>query len=159
LTLATPHRLAPIRCMRTGILTKEQTMTTARSDIYARVTDRIISDLEQGVRLWHKPWKAGNTEGRITRPLRHNGIPYRGINVLLLWGEAVAKGYRANTWMTFRQAHELKAFVSKDEHGSLVVYADRFTKTTTDEHGDDVEREIPFLKGYTVFNVEQIEGL
>ena len=28
-----------------------------------------------------------------------------------------------------------------------------------DKTGDDVEREIPFLKGYTVFNVEQIDGL
>jgi antirestriction protein ArdC len=134
-------------------------MTSLRSDIYARVTDRIIGDLEMGVRPWHKPWKTGNTEGRITRPLRHNGVPYRGVNVLLLWSEAVSNGYRANTWMTFRQARELNACVRKGEHGSLVVYADRFTKTTTDENGDDLECEIPFLKGYTVFNVEQIEGL
>ena len=28
--------------------------------------------------------------------------------------------------------------------------------TTT---GEEAERDIPFLKGYTVFNVEQIEGL
>ena len=49
--------------------------------------------------------------------------------------------------------------VRKGEHGSLVVFADRFTKTETDSAGQDVEREIPFMKGYTVFNVEQIEGL
>jgi antirestriction protein ArdC len=145
--------------MRTGILIEEQTMTNARTDIYARVTDRIINDLEAGVRPWHKPWRAGNTEGRIARPLRHNGVPYRGVNVLLLWSEAVAKGFQANTWMTFRQARELNAFVRKGEHGSLVVYADRFRKTTTDENGHDAECEIPFLKGYTVFNIEQIEGL
>ena len=43
--------------------------------------------------------------------------------------------------------------------GSLVVYADRFTKTETDDHGQEQERAIPFMKGYTVFNVEQVEGL
>lgn len=47
----------------------------------------------------------------------------------------------------------------KGEHGSLVVYADRFNKTEQNEKGEDVERSIPFMKGYTVFNVEQIEGL
>ena len=27
------------------------------------------------------------------------------------------------------------------------------------ERGEDIERSVPFMKGYTVFNVEQIEGL
>ena len=47
----------------------------------------------------------------------------------------------------------------KGEHGSLVVYADRFTKSETDDKGEAIEREIPFMKGYSVFNVEQIDGL
>lgn len=131
----------------------------SRVDVYTRVTDRIIADLERGVRPWLKPWSAGNTEGRITRPLRANGIPYRGINILLLWGETIDRGYASNMWMTYRQAVELKAHVRKGEHGSLVVYADRFTTTETNDSGEDIEREIPFMKGYTVFNTEQIEGL
>ncbi len=51
-----------------------------RVDIYAKITDRIVADLEKGVRPWVKPWSAANTAGRITRPLRHNGTPYQGIN-------------------------------------------------------------------------------
>jgi antirestriction protein ArdC len=97
--------------------------------------------------------------GRITRPRRHNGQPYTGINVVLLWSEAVARGFRSSTWMTFKQASELGGHVRKGESGSLVVYASRFTKTETDTHGDEVERDIPFLKAYTVFCVDQIEGL
>lgn len=61
--------------------------------------------------------------------------------------------------MTFKQALELGGCVRKGEHGSLVVYADRFTKTETDDSGSETERSIPFLKSYTAFNVEQIEGL
>ena len=133
--------------------------TSTRIDVYSRVTDRIIADLEQGVRSWLKPWNASNTEGRITRPLRHNGTPYRGINVLLLWGEAMDKGYASSIWMTYKQAVELNAQVRKGEHGALVVYADRLTRIEAGDQGEDVEREIPFMKGYTVFNVEQIEGL
>lgn len=62
--------------------------------------------------------------------------------------------------MTFRQTQELGAHVRKGEKGYLVVYANTITKTETDEvTGEEEEREIPFMKGYTVFNVEQIEGL
>ena len=130
-----------------------------RKDVYTRVTERIIADLEQGIRTWMRPWSVAHTAGRITKPLRHNGTPYRGMNILLLWGEAMDKGYTAPIWMTFKQALELDAHVRKGEHGSLVVYANSITKTETNEKGEDTEREIPFMKGYTVFNVEQVDGL
>ncbi len=81
------------------------------------------------------------------------------MNILLLWGETVAKGYAAPIWMTYKQAQELGGQVRKGEHGSLVVYANSITRTETNEKGEDTEREIPFMKGYTVFNVEQVDGL
>jgi len=132
---------------------------TSRADLYSRVTECVIADLEKGVRPWLKPWSAGNTAGRVGLPRRHNGIPYRGINVLVLWGEALDKGYGATIWMTFKQALALGGCVRRGEHGSVIVYADRLIRTETDERGEDIEREIPFLKAYTVFNVAQIEGL
>lgn len=131
-----------------------------RADVYQRVTDQIVAELEKGVRPWLKPWNAEHAAGRITRPLRGNLVPYQGINVIMLWSEAVAKGFTAPIWMTFKQAQELHAHVRKGEKGSLVVYANTVTRTETDETtGEENERDIPFLKGYTVFNVEQIEGL
>jgi antirestriction protein ArdC len=131
-----------------------------RTDVYQKITDRIVSELEQGVRPWMKPWNAEHAAGRITRPLRGNGIPYQGINVLMLWSAAMEKGYAAPIWMTFKQALEFKACVRKGEAGSLLVYADKIIRTETDEHtGEEAERAIPFMKGYTVFNVEQIDGL
>jgi antirestriction protein ArdC len=132
---------------------------SGHGDIYARITDRIVADLEKGVRPWVQPWNAGNATGRITRPLRHNGEPYTGMNVLLLWSEGLARGFASSIWMTFKQSIELGGHVRKSESGSTVIYASRFTKTETDERGGEVERDIPFLKTYTVFNVEQIENL
>jgi antirestriction protein ArdC len=131
-----------------------------RTDVYERVTNQIITALEAGVKPWHQPWSGNHASGRITHPLRANGIPYRGINVIMLWSEAMAKGYSAPIWMTFKQALELKAHVRKGETGSLVVYSNSITRTETDrDTGEENERAIPFLKGYTVFNVEQISGL
>jgi hypothetical protein len=66
-----------------------------RADVYTRVTDKIIADPEQGVRPWMKPWNTGHAAGRLTKPLRHNGQPYNGINILMLWTAAVAQGYSA----------------------------------------------------------------
>lgn len=48
------------------------TTQTARPDVYSRITDKIIADLEQGVRTWLRPWNADHAAGKITRPLRHN---------------------------------------------------------------------------------------
>ena len=106
-----------------------------------------------------KPWNAGHTAGKITRPLRHNGIPYQGMNILLLWGESFEKGYAAPIWMTFKQTQELGGHVRKGEKGSLVVYANKLTRTETDDKGEEIEKQIPFMKGYAVFNVEQVDGL
>ena len=132
-------------------------MPTNAADLYARITSRIIADLEQGVRPWLKPWTTGTTN--VARPLRHNGEPYSGINTVLLWSEAVARGFRSPTWMTFRQALALGGHVRKCETGTTVVYANRLTRTETDDGGAEDEREIAFLKAYTVFCADQIEGL
>ena len=69
------------------------------------------------------------------------------------------KGYACPLWLTFKQALELGGNVRKGETGELVVYADRMKRTETDAKGEETERAIPFLKGYTVFNAEQCDGL
>jgi antirestriction protein ArdC len=62
--------------------------------------------------------------------------------------------------MTYRQACEsINSHVRKAEKSSLVIYANSITGTKEDEKGEESERGIHHMKGYTVFNVEQIEGL
>lgn len=135
------------------------TNTTKRTDVYTRVTSSIIEQLERGARPWLKPWNAEHAAGRITRPLRHNGTPYKGINILMLWASAEEQGFANPFWVTFQQAKALGGFVKKGEHGSPVVYANSFKKTETTDVGEEIEQEIPFLKEYTVFNAAQVEGL
>jgi antirestriction protein ArdC len=137
----------------------KRSSTHERTDIYTRITDSIALQLEQGTRPWTKPWNAEHLAGRITRPLRASGKPYRGINVVMLWMAATMKGYSATIWMTYRQALELGGQVRKGEQGTAVAYADKFKKAETADNGEEVEREIFFMKHYTVFNVEQVDGL
>jgi antirestriction protein ArdC len=135
------------------------TTAKTRTDIYAQVTDRIVAELENGVRPWLRPWNAEHAAGRISRPLRHNGVPYNGINILMLWASAEEAGFNCPYWLTFKQAKELGGFVKKGEHGAPVVYASTFKKNETTDAGEEIEAEIPFLRAYTVFNACQVEGL
>jgi len=130
-----------------------------KTDVYSQVTHKIIADLERGNLTWLQPWQAGHAAGEVSRPLRVTGKPYRGINIIMLWASALEKGFTCPVWLTYRQAAELGGQVRKGEKGSLVVYADTFTRIETDASGKDVETAIPFMKSYTVFNVEQIDNL
>lgn len=133
---------------------------TAKLDVYSRVTNKILADLEKGELTWLKPWNAEPAAGRMRRPRRANGVLYRGINILLLWGSALEQGFTSPFWLTFKQADALGAHVRKGEKGSLVVYADTIHKTEADkDSGEEVEKDIPFMKAYTVFNADQIEDL
>lgn len=127
-----------------------------RRDIAQEITGRIIAAIEAGTPPWKQPWK--NAFGNL-RPLRNNGAPYTGVNVLILWDRAGEKGFENPRWMTFRQAIELGGHVKKGERAVSVVYYGSTVKTVEDERGEEADRTIRFLKSYPVFNVEQIEHL
>jgi antirestriction protein ArdC len=134
---------------------RKETAMQSIKDTYQRITDTIIEQLEAGTKPWIRPWR-GNTRRSSIIPRRVTGAAYRGINVIMLWVAGQIFGYEENTWMTYRQAQDLGGQVRKGEKGSLVVKYGTFTPK---DQEDDEDRAIPYLKGYTVFNVEQIENL
>lgn len=111
----------------------QKTERTERQDVYTRITAQIVADLEKGVRPWVKPWNAEHAAGRITRPLRHNGQPYSGINILSLWMSATAQNFAAPIWMTFRQALDWTRTFAKARkaRSSSMPTASRAPSTTT----------------------------
>ena len=126
-------------------------------DVAAEITTLIIAKLEAGVPPWTRPWQATGGGGR---PLRHCGTPYTGINTLYLWAIADGRGYRSRYWMTYRQATTLGGQVRCGETGSLSVYYSSFRKDDTEPRtGEERERTVRFLRAYTVFNADQIDGL
>lgn len=133
-------------------------MKEESKDIYGQVTDRIVRHLEDGVRPWQQPWTGGDPG----IPVRHNGNPYRGINVVLLWLEALSRGYASSNWLTYKQALTEGGKVRPGERGSMVVFAKPVTVSASDakdEKEEKAERRVRLLRYYTVFNAEQIDGL
>lgn len=132
-----------------------------RASLYQDITDTIIGQLEQGCFPWVQPWAGsaaplGLPRNAATR--RH----YSGINILILWGAVVARGFAGQSWLTFRQALSLGGSVRKGERGTTIVFADRFTPEAERQRAQrtgDAAQAIPFLKRFTVFNADQCEGL
>lgn len=117
-----------------------------KRDLYQEVTDRIIKTLENGVAPWVRPWKVGQYS------LPHNGATgrrYSGINVCLLW----QTHYTDNRWYTFEQARSKNGCVRKGEKGTGIIFFNPLIKK--DDNGN--EQVIPFIRGFTVFNHEQIK--
>jgi len=132
-----------------------------RQSLYAEVTARVIAELEQGRLPWVQPWERVGCD--CTMP--HNagtGRAYTGINILILWSAVVAGGYRSQRWLTYAQALAAGGAVRKGEKGTTVCYADRFTPQDERARARDEQRDartVAFLKRFTVFNIDQCEGL
>ncbi|ASI60056.1 DNA primase [Raoultella ornithinolytica] len=124
------------------------------TDIYQSVTDSIIAALEAGVKPWSCPWQ--RVPGMSGLPSNYaTGAAYSGMNIMLLWSSASEQGFNDSRWMTYKQAKAEGGQVRKGEHGTTAIFY-----TTLEKENDDGETDyIPMLKTFTVFNVEQINGL
>ena len=122
-------------------------------DVYQHVTDTICEMLESGTAPWRKPW-AGNNAAACEMPRNATtGRPYSGVNVLLLWARAARAGYATSQWATYKQANAAGGQVRKGEKGTTVV----FFKFIEDKK--DPKKRIPMARSFTVFNLDQIDGL
>lgn len=133
-----------------------------RTKLYEQITNRIIAELEAGRVPWVQPWESA--KAGIGMP--YNAVSdrrYSGINVLTLWDAIVSRGFASHAFLTFRQAIALGGNVRRGEQGIGVIYTRRLIPREEQRRADMEGREpsggIPFLKWFTVFSVEQCEGL
>jgi len=131
-----------------------------RASLYDEVTARIVAEMEQGLVPWVRPWSSSGIAFGLPRSAATRKF-YSGINILILWDAVLKRGFASQEWLTFRQALSLGGHVKKGERGTTICYADSFIpgaeRERARESGDD-PNAVPFLKRFTVFNVEQCEG-
>lgn len=112
-------------------------------DIYAEITNRMIAELDNGIIPWQKPWMAtGKAISHTT------GKPYSLLNQMLLG--------RAGEWLTFKQVNEEGGFVRKGEKAKIVVF---WTWLEKEDKETGEKTQIPFLKYYNVFHLDQCENI
>ena len=133
-----------------------------KRDVYRKVTDAIVTAIEQGVGTWRMPW---HTSGRYAfSPINITSHkPYRGINTVCLWAAAQSKGYERGEWGTYQQWQERGAQVRKGEKATLVVFWKFAHDATESDSADAAEStnsgsRLLFTRGYHVFNAAQVDG-
>ena len=126
-----------------------------RRDLYADVSARIVAELEHGAAPWVKPWSV--TPGQNVPQNAVTNRPYSGCNVILLW-LARNRGWATPRFLTFKQALEAGGHVRKGEHGTKVYFVKQL-QVKDGGDGDADIRLVPMLREYTVFNVDQCDGL
>ena len=138
----------------------------AQDTFAERVAAELIEQLKQGTAPFQKPW---SPEMGSDLPYNHStGNYYRGGNALAL----MMQHYDDPRWMTYKQAQAVGAQVRKGEKGTqLVKLVTHVERNAKDDNGKVIrdadgqalkERERlenPYLKSFTVFNAEQIDGL
>ena len=141
---------------------------TRTEDYYKQFADDIITQIERGTAPWQKHWKPG--ENRMPENFS-TGARYQGGNALQLMVKRTGRAYNDNRWGTYKQIKEAGGQVRKGERGTtvLVYKPPRRAEGTEATPGEvaadkpknpDAEKTTrPMWKRYTVFNVEQADGL
>lgn len=123
------------------------------TDIYRKITETIISAIEQGASEFVMPWHAEN----ISRPqnaLTQND--YHGVNILALWAEATIARFATGWWATYKQWQEIGAQVRRGEKASTIVF---FKRVEDDDKSDRSEPPIRLVARVSlVFNADQVGG-
>jgi len=139
-----------------------------RAPLYADITASIISELEAGRLPWIQPW--GTARTAVGLPFNAaSERRYSGINILTLWHAVIMRGFTGHGFLTFRQAVALGGSVRRGEHGISIIYSHRVgsagqgggteSSGAGAEAGAEGKGGFSFLKQFTVFSVDQCEGL
>lgn len=119
-------------------------------NVYQIITNQIIEKLEAGVAPWRKEWGSTSVLGANQSLVSRK--PYRGVNALI----TACAGFDSPYWLTFKQAKEMGGSVRKGEVGTKVCYLGQAEKK---DQATGEESSYSFLRYYTVFNVEQCDGI
>ena len=93
-----------------------------------RFAEMMIRRMEQmKASDWKKGW-IGGASGYAGLPQNVGGRNYSGSNSFFLQLHTAANGYDLPVYLTFKQAHNLKAHVLKGEKAFPVVYWDMMVK-------------------------------
>jgi len=122
------------------------------------VTNSIVKQIESnGILPWRCPWQVSSTNNCLPFNFASKRS-YRGINTLILWSEAIMKGYSSNAWLTFKQAQALGGSVRKGETSTRCIYVGMST-VEKEQNSTKEDQWFSFQKVYSLFNIEQVDGV
>ncbi len=134
-----------------------EVLSESKTDVFTSITAKIIAAIEAGAGTYTMPW-----HGSIVPPTfpvnAATDAPYRGVNILSLWADAMFKRYIHGYWASYKQWQTLGAQVRKGEHGSLILFYKKLeSKEDAGDETDNNHQRFVARASY-VFNAEQVKG-
>ena len=118
--------------------------------VYDIITEKIVTQLEEGTVPWHRPWSGGEPPKNLI-----SKKPYRGINIFLL----AAAGYASPYWLTFNQVKGLDGSIKKGSKSTMVIFWKKNSYKKVNDQGEEETKQSMILRYYRVFNTEQTTGI
>ena len=135
-----------------------EVLSESRADVFKSITAKIIASIEAGAGTFTMPW-----HGSIIPPTfpvnAATDAPYRGVNILSLWADAMVKRYIGGYWASYRQWQTLGAQVRKGERGSMIIFYKKLEPEEGSENDETNGGQPRFAaRASHVFNAEQVDG-
>jgi antirestriction protein ArdC len=138
---------------------------SSQTEIRQQITDQIVAALQNNaLPPWRKPWSGTENTGHPCNAVSRK--KYTGVNPLLLEIASARHGFESRTWATYRQWSDLggqvkrrPADVPPGKWGTQIVFCKPVKKSKLAEDGETTEDKFWVLRWYTVFNLDQVEGL
>ena len=121
-------------------------------DRYQILTNQVIELMQEHGTNWIKPWQSSAISGHKNK---FSNKLYQGTNIFCTAISAYAKGFSSNEWGTYKQWKEAGYQVKKGSKGTDIVY---FDKLKIEDKDTNKDKFIPMIKGFSIFNAEQIDG-
>jgi antirestriction protein ArdC len=135
-----------------------------QSEIRSNITSQIVTEIQDGnLPPWRIPWRPQPNSGFPTNVVSERA--YTGVNPLILMLARQKMGFHSKWWATFRQWKELGGTVMRrpdhikpGQWGTQIVFCKPVKRTRFDKNGEEIEESFRLLRGYVVFNLDQVVG-
>lgn len=128
----------------------------SQNEIRQSITNALIQSLSEGRIPWRKPWVSIGGPRMATNFVTNRR--YNGVNTIITMMAETKNNWPVSYWATFNQFRSIGCRIRKGAKATTIVYWSQIKKTVEDKNGDSVEKTIPYLKTWNIFNVAQAEG-
>jgi len=133
----------------------QETVLSRKFNVYSAITEKIVRAIKNAKGTYQMPWHTGDLPVQVpTNAVTDH--PYRGVNILSLWIDAMTKGYSSGVWASYKQWQTLGAQVRRGEHGSIIIFYKQFDQTEEEKEEGEPVRYV--ARASWVFNAAQCEG-
>lgn len=145
------------RCSRNA---QEQSMSdkvlSRKYDIYGAITEKILRAMRQANGTYRLPWHTGGIAPLHVPINALTDHPYRGVNILSLWADAMERGYSSGYWASYRQWQQVGGQVRQGSRGCLIIFYKKLDQTEMEKQAGEPPRYVG--QASHVFNAAEVDN-